>query len=218
MKAVRDPVEMIQRKLRTWDTPFVELDCFGTDPSLRAVPAEKRRIVVVGTTCCGKTTFARRLAKSLEVPHIELDALYWLPDWAPREESQFQTLVRNALAGERWVIDSNYSRLQDLIFSHASMLIWLNYSFPRVLIRGLKRTINRVLSGEAVYAGNRESFRRAFLSQDSILWWLITTHCRRCRRYRRIFAGSVYPNVEKLEFCRPSASERYLRSVENATE
>ncbi len=173
------------------------------------------RVVVVGTTCCGKTTFARRLAKALAVPHIELDALYWLPDWTAREESRLRNLVREALAGERWVIDGNYGRLQDLIFGRATMLIWLNYSFPRVLIRGLKRTINRSLTGEAIYAGNRESFRRAFLSKDSIPWWLITTHHRRGRRYRHLFASSAYGNLEKVEFRRPSASEKYLLRLEN---
>jgi adenylate kinase family enzyme len=174
------------------------------------------RIVVVGTTCCGKTTFARRLANALRVPHIELDALFWLPDWTPRQESEFRNLVRAALAGDRWVIDGNYSRLQDLIFNRATTLIWLNYSFPRVLFRGLKRTIRRVLTGEAVYAGNRESFRRAFLSRDSILWWLVTTHHRRERRYRRIFASETYPDLEKLEYGGPSMANKYLRSIENA--
>jgi adenylate kinase family enzyme len=174
------------------------------------------RIVVVGTTCCGKTTFARRLANTLRVRHIELDALFWLPDWTPRQESEFRSLVRVALAGERWVIDGNYSRLQDLIFNRATTLIWLNYSFPRVLFRGLKRTTKRVLTGEAVYAGNRESFRRAFLSQDSILWWLVTTHHRRGRRYRKIFATSIYPDLEKLEFCSASTANTYLHSIESA--
>ncbi|OLC70229.1 MAG: hypothetical protein AUH87_05000 [Deltaproteobacteria bacterium 13_1_40CM_4_54_4] len=31
MKTVHDPVEILQREIQTWGTPFVELDCFGTD-------------------------------------------------------------------------------------------------------------------------------------------------------------------------------------------
>jgi adenylate kinase family enzyme len=184
--------------------------------SMHSVPRliNSSRIIVVGATCCGKTTFARRLGKALGVPHIELDALYWLPDWTPREASQFRELVLEALAGERWVIDGNYSRLQDLIFNRATILIWLNFSFPCVLLRGLTRTIRRVLIAEALYAGNKESFQRAFLSKDSILWWLVTTYHKRRRRYRRIFAATTYPGLEKLEFRTPSTSEKYLRSVE----
>ena len=35
MKLVHDPVELIQKDLDTWATPFVELDCFGTDSAER---------------------------------------------------------------------------------------------------------------------------------------------------------------------------------------
>jgi adenylate kinase family enzyme len=35
------------------------------------------RVVVIGTSCVGKTTFARSLARVLSFPHVELDALYW---------------------------------------------------------------------------------------------------------------------------------------------
>ena len=34
-------------------------------------------MVVIGSSCVGKTTFARSLALALSFPHIELDALYW---------------------------------------------------------------------------------------------------------------------------------------------
>jgi Phosphotransferase enzyme family len=35
MKAAHDPVEILQKELQTWSTPFVELDCFGTDSAER---------------------------------------------------------------------------------------------------------------------------------------------------------------------------------------
>lgn len=31
MKALQDPVEILQKEIATWGTPFVEMDCFGTD-------------------------------------------------------------------------------------------------------------------------------------------------------------------------------------------
>jgi hypothetical protein len=31
MKISHDPVEVLQKEIQTWNTPFVEMDCFGTD-------------------------------------------------------------------------------------------------------------------------------------------------------------------------------------------
>jgi adenylate kinase family enzyme len=39
------------------------------------------RVSVVGTSGCGKTTFARRLAQIIGCEFIELDAIHWLPNW-----------------------------------------------------------------------------------------------------------------------------------------
>jgi len=39
------------------------------------------RIVVVGTSGAGSTTFARTIAMHLRLPHIELDAINWQPAW-----------------------------------------------------------------------------------------------------------------------------------------
>ena len=34
---LKDPVEILQKEIQTWDRPFVELDCFGTDSAERIV-------------------------------------------------------------------------------------------------------------------------------------------------------------------------------------
>ena len=40
------------------------------------------RINVVGTSGCGKSTVGKRIAERLSVPYIQLDELYWKPNWA----------------------------------------------------------------------------------------------------------------------------------------
>ena len=53
------------------DRPYPS-NAFQTDDDLHRALS---RVVVVGTTCSGKTTFANRLAVLLDAPHVELDAL-----------------------------------------------------------------------------------------------------------------------------------------------
>ncbi|RPJ43605.1 MAG: hypothetical protein EHM21_11270 [Chloroflexi bacterium] len=57
------------------------------------------RIVVVGVTGTDKTTISARLERILDLPHIELDALHWQPNWVMTEREVFRQLVVQALSG-----------------------------------------------------------------------------------------------------------------------
>src|SRR6266478_8449083 len=122
------------------------------------------RVIVIGTSCSGKTTFARSLARISNCPHIELDTLYWQPNWTPRPPEEFRNLVAQALSQDCWVTDGNYSIVRDLVWSRATTVIWLNYVFPTVLWRALTRTLRRVLTQEELFSGNRESLRMALFA------------------------------------------------------
>ena len=171
------------------------------------------RVCVVGSSCAGKTTFSRCLAQHLGIPHIELDALYWLPNWRLRPPQEFRTLVQQAVAQERWVIDGNYSAVRTLVWSHATTVIWLNYAFPIVLWRALTRTMRRSLTQEELFTGNRESLHRAFLSRESILWWVITTFYQRRHQYQALFNDPAWMHLTRVEFRSSAEAERFLGTL-----
>ena len=100
-----------------------------------------------------------------------------------------------------------------MVWGRASTIIWLNYSFPRVLLRGLGRTVKRSLTRELLYTGNRESFRKSFFSRDSILRWLGTSYPEHRRAYREIFDGGAFDHLSLLEFRRPHETRRFLHSL-----
>jgi adenylate kinase family enzyme len=173
-----------------------------------------QRVVVVGTSCSGKTTLARQLSQMLGVPHIELDAVHWLPNWQPRPTDEFRRLVAEAVAGESWVMDGNYSSTaRDIVWDRATTLIWLNYPFRVVFWRALRRTVLRVANQEELYSGNRETFRHSFLSRESIILWAITTYHRRRREYRRILDEGVFPHLRVIELRSPAEAEALAASL-----
>jgi len=47
------------------------------------------RIVVIGTTSSGKSTLAENLSKKLDLDFVELDALYWQPNWVGTPDEEF---------------------------------------------------------------------------------------------------------------------------------
>ena len=57
--------------------------------SARVLPETTMKINVVGTSGVGKSTLARRLAQELSLPYIEMDVLYWLPEWQGTPDDEF---------------------------------------------------------------------------------------------------------------------------------
>jgi adenylate kinase family enzyme len=157
------------------------------------------RIVIVGTSCSGKTMLAKKIAKILGLPHIELDAIYWQPNWDPRPNEEFCALVCQTLTGDRWVVDGNYSVARNIVWGRATTLIWLNYSFPTVFSRALRRTLRRAWDKEILFSGNRESFKTSFLSTDSILLWVLKTYGKQRKANPRIFEEDRFLHLDIFE-------------------
>ena len=172
------------------------------------------RVVVVGSSCSGKTTFARALAETLAAAHVELDALNWLPGWQERPPDEFRRLVAEAVARERWIVEGNYGRVRDLVWPRATALIWLNFSFGLVLRRALGRSFRRITRRELVCNGNRETFATTFLSHDSLLLWIVHRFHRRRAEYRALFDGEAYPAAARIEFRHPREADRFMAEMQ----
>jgi gluconate kinase len=143
------------------------------------------RISIVGTSCSGKTTLAGRLARALDIQHVELDAIFHLPDWRERDRSEFREIVARHASRDQWVIDGNYSVVRDIVWLRATTIIFLDLDFPLVMRRALARTLRRFWTQEPVCGDNRETLRSIF-GPDGIPLWVIRTHRRNRLRYREL--------------------------------
>jgi adenylate kinase family enzyme len=174
------------------------------------------RIVVIGTTGSGKTTVGSHIAGILGLRYIELDSLYWGPDWVPREQTDFERSVAQSVSGERWLVDGNYSRVREIVWPRATHIIWLNYSFPRVMFQLTRRSFSRVFHGQELFSGNREMFSNTLFSRKSILLWGLQTFHRRRRDYRQLMRSGKYGNLEFIELRNPAETEEFLKALEPA--
>ena len=172
-----------------------------------------RRVAVIGTSCSGKTALAEGIAGILGIPHIELDAILWLPEWQERPTEEFRELTASAVAADQWMSEGNSSRVRDIVWTRATTIIWLNYVFPVVFWRALRRTINRSVRGQTLYSGNKESLRMAFLSRESIIWWVITTYRRRRREYPVLFQNQEFQHLYIIEFRKQREADSFLSSI-----
>jgi ATPase family associated with various cellular activities (AAA) len=117
------------------------------------------RVVVVGGPGSGKTTVAASLADRLGLEHIEVDALWWQPEWTHLEPHELQRCVLTRLdSAGRWVLDGNYlDEIAAVVWPLADTLVWLDIArstgFRRTVVRSLRRAVRR----EQLWSGNRES-------------------------------------------------------------
>lgn len=149
-----------------------------------------RRICILGPSNSGKSTLAEAIARKCGLPAIHLDQLHHLPGtaWQPRRADEFTALHDEAIRGDAWVIDGNYSRCMPQRFQRATGLIALDVSMPRSLFRYARRCL---LGGAR--PGGLEGGR------DRITWKMIhhiavVTPPNR-RRYAEIYAQIPLPKL-----------------------
>jgi adenylate kinase family enzyme len=89
-----------------------------------------QRILVMGSSGSGKSTFARRLSAMTGIPIVSLDALFWKPGWVESDRAEFQERLTEAARQPRWIMDGNFtSHLVELRRDACDTVIW--FDLPR---------------------------------------------------------------------------------------
>ena len=169
-----------------------------------------RRVRVVGTSGAGKTTFARRLSQKLDVPHLELDEVFWDAGWTFRDLAEAHALIRSFAAGaDGWVADGNWPTRLEGLLDDADAIVWLDFSRSVVMRRVVWRTVSRGLRRTELWHGNRENLTNLFRRDpdQNIVLWAWTTHAGNRARYEDLRRDSPVPVVRLRT---PRDADRWL--------
>jgi adenylate kinase family enzyme len=148
-----------------------------TDPLSR----RPRRVLVAGSSGSGKTTTAARVAAVLQVPHVEIDALFHGPGWTPRPA--FEADVRRFAAEPAWVTEWQYASVRALLAERADLLVWLDVPRSLVMRQVVRRTVVRRVRRTELWNGNVEPPFLTFLTDpEHIVRWAWKTHAENRRR------------------------------------
>lgn len=88
-----------------------------------------RRILVIGCSGSGKSTFSKQLAAATSLPLISLDAEYWQPGWVQTPREAWRRRVTELAARDAWIMDGTFDSSLDLRLPRADALVW--FRIPR---------------------------------------------------------------------------------------
>jgi len=149
--------------------------------------------VTASTSGSGKTTVGRELARRLDVPFVELDALVHGPNWAETPDDELRRLLEPLLAADGWVIDGGYRRkIGNLVWEQADLIVWIDLPLHVWVPRLFRRTLRRLRGHEELWNGNKETIRTAFFEKDGLFPYAFRAHFRRRRAYLEELDGFPY--------------------------
>ena len=90
--------------------------------------AAVQRVLVIGCSGAGKSTFARALGARTGLPVVHIDQLFWHPGWVQAPRDDYLARLEAVLADERWILDGNNPSTLDIRIPRADTIVWIERS------------------------------------------------------------------------------------------
>jgi adenylate kinase family enzyme len=101
-----------------------------------------KRILVIGSSGAGKSTFSRRLHEATGLKLIHLDKIYWKPNWVETtDKSEWRRTLAEVLKGDEWIIDGNYGSTLEMRLERCDTAILLDLPNYICTWRVFKRSV-----------------------------------------------------------------------------
>ena len=131
--------------------------------------------MIIGASGSGKSTLARELGKSLGLPVIHIDPMFFTEGWVQRPREETEALVREAIQATEWIFEGNFSSTFDERAELADLIVVLELGRVRRVWRTLWRSLR-------YYGRTRPDMARGCperFDAEFIKWvWNYDTHSR----------------------------------------
>ncbi len=87
-----------------------------------------QKVIVIGCSGAGKSTFARRLRGRTGLPLYYLDMLWHRPDRTTVSREEFDARLGEILKRDRWILDGNFQRTLETRLKVCDTVFLLDYS------------------------------------------------------------------------------------------
>ncbi|MBC7466916.1 MAG: adenylate kinase [Bdellovibrio sp.] len=175
-----------------------------------------KKINVIGTTGAGKSTLSKKLAVLLGQPFIEIDQIFWGPNWKKPTNRDFYDNLKSFLDNNpTFVLDGNYTKATALKWAYTETVIWVNLPFAQTLWQLIGRTLKRLLLQKELWpnTGNRESIYGHLFTNDSIFYWLFKTFKGNQIKFKSDMVLKQWAHIQFIELTSNAQVQQFLQLV-----
>ena len=171
-----------------------------------------RKIALFGPPATGKSTLAKWLSAELGHPHTDLDDLLFTPE-GPLPLPEFRRQAAEITQHDAWIVEGNFSKLADVVWHRADVLVWLDFPLPLILYRIVRRSLHQLTGHEDSPQARRLTWSRAFFHRRSLLRTAIRKYRTNRPRYARQVAETADRGVEVVRLRSPRAVRHWRAEV-----
>lgn len=122
------------------------------------------RILIIGVSASGKTTFARKIAEKINAPLFLMDQIMWLPGWNYIGDEETVEKINEIIVKDEWILEGYIAKAARVeVFDRADLILYLDYPGWLSAWRYLKRTLKHRKNPRPELPGSPESFSFKFL-------------------------------------------------------
>lgn len=118
----------------------------------------------------------------LKIPFYERDYYHWLPNWKERPAEEEKILINELVQNPEWIVDGYQEE--------ADTVIWLDFSFARVMYRVIKRSFLRGISRKRLWHNNIEPF----FSKESMIFYVLENYNVKKKLFERFITEGKFQN------------------------
>lgn len=153
---------------------------------------------------------AGELAEQLDLPHIALDSILFT-EHGPLPLDEFRAKAADMADGGAWIVEGNFSKLADVVWRRADVLVWLDYRLPVIVWRIVRRSLRQLTGLESSPESQRLTWRRAFFARRSVLRNAIRKYRNNRPRYARQIDEAATFGVRVLRFRNPTDAQGWAQ-------
>ena len=127
-----------------------------------------KKIIVIGTSAVGKSTFSKKLSHKIGIPIVFVDSIMWKPWWSYVGDEEIIKRLDEESKKSEWIIEGFIHKgVRNFIFDRADTIIYLDYHSLISSFRYIKRWLNHYKIARPELEGSPDKFSFKFLK---LIW------------------------------------------------